>query len=245
MPGGVGRATRVAPCPRRWCAAILGWACAWAVPVHAGQFAFGAGTSLTYESNIQRVQVNPQADLIQAVYGGFYYTENTDVLKARCLGQVERRHFYRNSFSDDTATYLDTAAGWTIVPRRLNWILEDTFREVLVDITAPDTPSNRTESNSLNTGPDLTFALSSSNSVVFGARYGRFDIKNSVNDNERYMGLARLIHNMSPQTSLSLNYEVFHVHFDPLAQPYPKVLLQNLFARFQSLNAGSGAIVDI
>jgi len=232
---------------RRRCfrAAILASACVWTAPANAGQFNVGLGTSLAYESNIGRIETGEQPDWIQSIYGGVFYTENTEGLKARGIAQLERRHFYRGTFSDDSTGYLDGAAVWTILPKRLNWGLDDVYREVLVNVTAPDTPSNRTQSNSLNTGPDVTFAVSSANTLMLGGRYGRFDIKDSLTDNHRYLGYVRGIHNLSPLSSVSLNYEIVKMFFDPQAQQFPQVLQQNLFVRYQMENAGNAATIDV
>src|SRR5712691_2962735 len=207
---------------RVWCAAMLGWSCS--DPIHAGQLESGFGLSLAHNSNIARVETNPQGEWTEALMAGLSYRENTVDLTANLVAQVERRHFVRNTFSDDTTGFLDGAAVWTILPRRLTWSIEDTYRQVLLNITAQDTPTNRAKSNSLNTGPDFTFPLNSTNSAVIGGRYGRFDIKNSINDNRRYKAYARGLHALSAQTKVSLNFEGTRVLFEPGAQPYPEVL---------------------
>jgi len=221
----------------------LGWACV--VPVYAGQVDFGVGLSFAHNSNIKRVEENPRSEWTEAAMAGLAYRESTADVSARVLAQVERRHFVRNSISDDTGGFLDGAAVWRILPRRFTWIIEDTFRQVLLDVTAPDTISNRAKSNSLNTGPDFTFALSSTNSAEIGARYGRFDIENSTADNRRYTAFGRGVHALSAQTKVSLNYEAARAYFDPGAQPFPRIFRQDWFARFQNLSAINSTIVDL
>jgi hypothetical protein len=227
-----------------WGRVVLVWACVWPAPTYAAVI-LGVGTSLSYDTNVGRVETNPRPDWIQSLVGGVLYTEKLGSFSARAIAQVEWRHFYRGTFSDDRTGFLDESAIWTIVPQRLTWVLDDTFREVLFDVTAPDTPGNRTKSNSLNTGPDLTFAVDSANAIVFSGRYGRFDVKNSNGDNHRYSGIVRGLHAFSPQTSISLNYEAAKVFFEPQAQIFPEVLLENWFARFQTLNAGNGGTLDV
>jgi len=219
-------------------------ACVWSAPTHAS-FILGAGTSLAYDTNVGRVETGAQPDLIQSLFGGVLYTEKLGALSARAIAQVEWRHFYRGTFNDDRTGYLDGSALWTIVPQRLTWVLDDTFREVLLSVTAPDTPGNRTQSNALNTGPDVTFAVDPANAILFGAKYGRLDIKNSNGDNRRYSGLLQGLHAFTPQTSMSLNYEAVKVFFEPQAQAFPEVLIQNVFAHFQTLNTGNGGTVDV
>ena len=225
------------------CAATLGWAFA-AAPIHAGQSDFGIGLSLTHNTNITRVETNPEKEWTRSMMAGLFYRENTADVTARVLAQVERRHFVNQTFDDDTTGYLDGAAVWTLLPRRFTWTVEDVFRQVQVSITAPDTPANRSDSNSLSTGPDLTFPFSSTNSAVIGGRYGRFDIENSNTDNRRYTGFARGVHAISPQTKLSLNYEAVRVHFEPEAQVFSKILREDWFGRFENNSVTNITTID-
>ncbi len=221
----------------------LGLACTW--PALAAQIDYGVGLSATYESNMFRTTNDPHSELYESLMGAVNLREDNRDLSARALVQVEHRHFTKHTFPDDTTWYLDGAALWTIAPQRAAWTLEDTFREVQLSLTAPNTPSNRTKSNTFSTGPDLTFALDSVNSLVVGGRYGRFDIENSVTDNHRYGGYLRGLHLLSPQSKLTLNFEATRMFFEPQATPYPDVVQVNGYGRYESLYAGSGATLDL
>src|SRR5215472_15855087 len=265
MPGGVGNATRVTqlwptertpagvtvprgeraghrPC---WRAVALLAACCWTASGLAAQIDYGVGLTASYETNINRVETGAKPEITESLIAGLNASENNGDLIGHVLAQVERRHFVRGTFSDDTTAFIDGAGLWTITPRRFTWLLENTFREVQLDLTAPDTPSNRAKSNSLNTGPNFTIPLSSTNSILVGGRYGRFDIQNSVNDNRRYVILVSGIHSLSPQSRISANYEAVRTFFEPEATPFPKILREDEYFRFDRLYAGTGATVDI
>ena len=225
--------------------AALGLALAWSTPILAAQVDYGVGLSATYESNSFRTTTDPRRELYESFMVAASIRESNSDLSLRALAQIEHRHFTQHTFSDDTTTFLDGAALWTIAPQRLTWALDDTFREVQVNVTAPDTPGNRTKSNTLSTGPDLTFALDSADSVIVGGRYGRFDVENSNTDNKRYGGYLRGVHLLSLQSKVSLNAEVNRVFFEPEATPFPNVLQNNFYGRYESLYAGSGATLDL
>lgn len=177
--------------------------------------------------------------------GAAFVREDNRDFNLRALVQVEHRNFTQHTFPNDTTLFLDSAALWTILPQRAAWVLEDTFREVQLNLTAPNTPSNRTKSNTLSTGPDLTFAVDSANSVLAGGRYGSFRVQNSNTDNRRYGGYLRGLHLLSPQSKVSLNFEATRVFFEPTATPYPDVLQKNAYGRYESLYAGNGATIDL
>jgi hypothetical protein len=237
MSGGVGSAG--------WRAAALWGAWCWAASGLAAQVDFGVGLTASYETNINRVETGAKPEITESIIGGFTASENTGDLNGHVLAQVEHRHFVKGTFSDDTTAFVDGAGLWTITPRRFTWLVEETFREVQLNLTAPDTPSNRAKSNSLNTGPNVTFPLSSTNSILVGGRYGRFDIQDSVNDNRRYGLLVSGVHSLSPQSRISANYQAVRTFFEPEATPFPKVLREDEYFRFERLYAGTGATIDL
>lgn len=221
---------------------MLGWL--YAAPIHAGQSDYGFGLAFEHESNIERVATNPVSDTAERLFFGFAYRENTANLNAQVLAQVERRRFIRNTFPSTTGAFVNGSMVWTLLPKRVTWMLADNLSEAQINITAPATPANLAKANALSTGPDFTYPLSSTNSVMFGGRYGRFDIKGSASDNQRYGAYARGIHAFSNQTKLSLNYEAARVYFNPLAQ-IPDISLENAFARFENISSAYGAVVDL
>jgi hypothetical protein len=216
-----------------WRAAVLVGICV-ALPVQAAEFDFGVGLSMAYESNIDRVETAPQSEIVQSLLGGLFFRENTGDLTARVQALVVRRHFTRGTNKDDTLGYLDGRGAWVIRPQRLNWVFEDTFQMVQTSITAPETPSNLTQSNAFSTGPDLIFPFSSVNSILAGGRYGRFDVKNATTDNQRVSGYVRGLHQLSPAAKISLNYEAAKVNFEPGAQLYTSIFREDAYVRFDN-----------
>src|SRR5258705_3934263 len=130
-----------------WCGAALSWACA--APVQAGESGYGLGLSLTHDSNVARVETNPQSDWTQALIFGLFFRENNQDVTVRVLAQVERRHYYSQTFGDDMVGFLDGTAVWRILPRRFTWALQDAYHQVQLNVAATGTTSNLTKSNSL------------------------------------------------------------------------------------------------
>ncbi len=214
------------------CFAAVSFTCLECAPALAGQYDYGAGFALTHDSDITRTSTDPRAEWTEALFAGIGYAERTADLTARLLAQVERRSFVRNTYRDDTGYFLNGAAVWTITPQQLSWTVEDIATESLLNLTAPDTPANRTKTNYLSTGPEFAFRVNPANQPVIGARYGRYDIQ-GPGDNQRYTGYARWVHRLSEPEKLSLNYEVARVDFTPPAL-FPNFLRQDQFLRYET-----------
>ena len=224
-----------------WFAALF-FTCPGCAPALAGQYDYGAGFALTHDSNITRTSTDPRAEWTEALFAGIAYAERTVDLTARLLAQVERRNFVRNTYRDDTGYFLNGAAVWTITPQQLSWTVEDIATESLLNLTAPDTPANRTKTNSLSTGPEFAFRLNPVNQPIIGARYGRYDIQ-GPGDNQRYTGYARWLHRLSEPEKLSLNYEVTRVDFTPPAL-FPNFLRQDQFLGYETLSPLNSLIFE-
>ena len=201
-------------------------------PVVAGELAYGVGYAAARDSNLAHVPENPVAEQTHVLVGGFFYQEDTIDLKARVLVQAEERHYARETFVDDSGVFVDGTAVWTISPRQFTWTVDDIYRETRVDLTTPDTPANRTDTNSLRTGPDLTLRLNTSSSLGLGGRYGQFDIK-GPGDNQRVSGYAQLAHQFSAATTFSLRYETMNADYEPPAL-FAKVRRKDLFAHYET-----------
>ena len=205
----------------------------------AADLGYGFGSYLSYESNINRTEVNPSRELTAAFFAGLSYSETAGDVTGRIYTYFERRQFTQQTNQDDNRLFLEANGTWSIMPKRFVWIFEDTFQQVLLNLTAPSTPSNQAKTNSLSTGPELIIPMSSVNSFVTGARYGRFDIENSTSDNVRYRGYGRIVHTNPAHSRFSLNYEASRVFFEP-GNPFQVVDRQDAFVSYQTLSADEG-----
>ena len=223
--------------------AILWWAGAGGAPVFAGELDLGVGLALTNESNVTKSS-DPRPDRTQQLFVGLAYEERSAELYARLVTQVERRHFVRGTYPDDTGYYFDGTAVWTISPRQFTWSFEDVFQEVNLSLSSPDTPANRTKTNSFSTGPELTFTVNPTNTPVIGARYGRYDVQFGPGDNERNTLYARWLHLLTTSTTLSLNVVGSRIYFAPPAL-YTDLYRGDLFFRYELATPFNRQTVDV
>jgi len=221
------------------CCAVLA-----AAPAAAGEFGYGGGYSLAYESNPAQLSAGAQHDWVNAVSGGIAYQERTDELNASLLAQVEKRVYRSNEQLNTTQASLSGIGVWTISPKLLSWTVEDSLRNARIDITAVDSPANRTEVNSLRTGPDLNLRFSSTNSSVIGARLGKLDSETSGLSNDTLSAYVRWLHRMSEQSTLSLNYEAQRADLED-GSLVPATFRTDLYARFETRPLPNSFALDV
>ena len=148
------------------------------------------------------------------MFGGFAYAENTPSVIARVITEAEYRNYSKNVYSDDALFDAKANAVWILSPQRFTWSVDDTYTQLLVDATAADTPTNRTNTNTFSTGPDLTVRFSPVNSLALGARAGNFYTSRGDIDNSRLSGTASWQYQSTSITTYSLNYEALKVNYN-------------------------------
>jgi hypothetical protein len=210
-----------------YCAALA------AAPAAAGEFAYGGGYSLAYETNPNQLSAGARDDWVNAAFGGIAYQERTDEINVSLQTRVEKRVYQSNEQLNNTEASLSGIGVWTISPRLLSWTVEDSLRNARIDVTAADSPVNRTEVNSFRTGPDLNLRFSPTNSSAIGARYGKLDSDISSFSNETLSAYVRWIHALSQQSTLSLNYEAQRSKLEE-ASTIPEATRTDLYARFET-----------
>ena len=185
-----------------------------------GELDTGIGYAWEHSNNILRVSNNEQGESVHTLTAGLGYLETNPEFSARALLQAEYRDYQRNLLSDETVFTANASGTWRIIPQRFTWNAEDAYRQLLLNITQPDVPTNRVNTNIFSTGPDFTVPLSTVDSLALGARYANMNVSDSTLDNERYTARAGWRHMVSPTTELSLNHTVAQVNYaDDVANP--------------------------
>lgn len=226
-------------------AAVLAFLALAGAPALAGEYSYGGGYSVTRESNPTRSPSAATADTYHVLFGGLAYEEHTVDVDAQFLAQAEQRVYQLNDNLNDTYLYFNGFGVWRISPQLFSWTLEDSHREARVDITQVDSPANRAQVNSLSTGPDLTLHFGSTDSSILGGRLGKLDNDASGTTTNYLSAYARLFHQLSGQSTLSLHYESMHAEFEGVAAIYPTTDRTDLFVRFETRPLPNSFTLDI
>lgn len=126
---------------------------------------------------------------------------------------------YRSRLSGDQGSSnnfdLDGMANWKIIPGLFEWSIEDHFNsEFPIDIRSQPNESNKQDLNSFSTGPSFTPRIFNRTNLIFEARYFRTDAEETDIDNDRIQAKAGIERQLTPNSSLSLNYLYEDTDFD-------------------------------
>ena len=132
----------------------------------------------------------------------------------------------------------------TLAPQLLFWDFSDNFGQGRIDPLTAVSPLNRENINYFNTGPELLVPLSATNLLDIDTHYGNVSYQTSDLNSSRYSARLGLIHQLSPQATVSLNGTDERVNFkDDLGNPdYSR---QDAFVRFDGHSNRTTIGVDL
>jgi hypothetical protein len=213
-------------------------------PAFGAEVAHFYGYRAEFSDNVQRVPDNPQHDMLNALLVGVTYEDRSRTLDLRLAPIVEYIHYVKDSFDDELRANLDSILHWRISPERLTWTAEDSAQQVRIDPTQPDTPTNTTLANFFATGPDLYLGRGSVNRFQLGARYINIYVSDTNLDSQRGRFYGRWLHQISPQTTLSLNAETEKVEYDDDVNN-ANFQRRDVFFRIETNSFGSTFTADV
>jgi hypothetical protein len=186
------------------------------VTARAGELAWGAAYIGEYKTNVALTETGERSDWINSGLVGLAYRERSSTLTADFFGQAEYRKYQNDSFNPMDLYYVAASGVFAIAPKQFYWTLGDLLRQVLIDPTAPDTPTNRINLNVFTTGPDALLRVNPSNTLALGLRYGNDTYSDHSADDDRFGAYGRWLYNIGTRATLSGNFDVALVRYrDP------------------------------
>jgi hypothetical protein len=125
-------------------------------------------------------------------------------LSLNLLGNIDRLEYIRHSFSGSFYGNFTGSALWGKPTDPLQWMLDDSFGEGMTDPLAAPTPTNLQWVNQLTTGPFLNLNLGLRNRLTVYGEYARSTYQRSPYDAQTFEGGAQVSHQLSGDTSISL-----------------------------------------
>lgn len=213
-------------------------------PANALDMDLGVGYSALYSDNIGRVATNEQDEWVNILRGLFSLQEISERMDARLFSQLEFRQYTQDTYDNEAMFGLDGAVTWTISPQRFTFTLEDRFTQTPASSTLAVTPGNRQDTNVLSLGPNFIFRPTRVDRAELGGRYSNTYYEVADTDSDRLWGYARWIHQVSPLTQVSVNYEPSYVDYrsDTLNPDYER---QDIFLNGRTQRFGTDLSLDV
>jgi hypothetical protein len=191
------------------------------VPVKAAEYGFGVGYSARHTDNALRTPppVPPSTqEPVSDVEHNLTATGNIRLKAARwdiaATSGIEFESYANDTFDQRSVETLYGSAIYTFLPQRLTWTTTDTLQDTIITALLPTTPDNLEQTNQFSTGPDVTWRISTGNTVGFLARYENDWYEQSdFLSNDRAVGELNWRYRISEPASFILRYRYENLRF--------------------------------
>ncbi len=126
-------------------------------------------------------------------------------------------HYIDNEFDSEVLGGLNGSLVFGLVPKRVEWFVQDSFGQVRISPFAATTPDNREDINYFTTGPDITLALTRSTAFRLSGRYSNVNYELTDLDANRFGGTLALIRGLNSPRSISFQAGAERVEFDTMS----------------------------
>ncbi len=196
-----------------------------AVSAQALEYGFGVGYSARHTDNALRTPPvppppvtpgtpEPVSDVEHNLTATGDITLNTVRWDIAATGGIEFESYANDSFDPRSVETLNGSAIYTFLPQRLTWTTTDTLQDTTISALLPTTPDNLEQTNQFSTGPDVTWRISTGNTVGFLARYENdwYDQSDFLS-NDRAVGEMNWRYRISEPASFILRYRYENLRF--------------------------------
>ena len=174
------------------------------------EFRAGIGVS----DNVTRVAQGEVDETIATAGLSLSATEQTRKLDLALSLDIDYLDYLDDTYDSEYVGGLNGIATFNIVDERLQWVIQDTYGQQLLDPLAPARPDNREDVNYFTTGPTFSFLPGSRSPVQIEARYSRVNFEERPSDNDRLSGALSVGRDTGRDTTISLNLTAERVEFD-------------------------------
>jgi hypothetical protein len=183
--------------------------------VSAVQLNYELGFGVEHDDNVNLSETDPISDDILIPTLGFSVSQLGSTIQANATGLVEYRDYLGNTFSDDFRGELAGRFNWTVVPERLDFVVQDRLALEPINTLAPDAPSNLQQTNVIGLGPILNFRISSAMRGQAQLLYVDSYADQTDEFNSQRLGATlSAIRDLNPESSISANVVDERATFD-------------------------------
>jgi len=181
----------------------------------AAQFNYSIFGSIEHSDNITLSDTHRISQNVFIPGFNFDYQQQGSTLQANVSGTFQYDDYLGHQFADQTQTELAGQANWTVLPKRLDFTVEDYAGVEPVDSLASNAPNNRQQTNVVSLGPTLHLQFGTAMRGQVELHYlNSYASKVKDFNSNRGMAAFRLYRDLNPTDTLSLNLETQRVRFN-------------------------------
>lgn len=172
------------------------------------EFEPGIGGGLGYSDNIRLTSDNEEDDLIAVGYVGARLEHDSGPIQADASAALNHVRYTKDTFPDQRYFNLRATADWEMVENRIDWRVQNYYRQIPIETIDSNTPVNIQDTNSFIFGADFTFLVSGRQTFSLRPEYRNFYYESSLTDNQQYALMANWNYQMYRLTSVGLSTSV-------------------------------------
>jgi len=179
---------------------------------------YEAGLSLLHSDNLNLAEVDEIEEDVLSPRLRFEAEENGSTVQLKARGEIAYLDYLGDEFDDEFRGSLAGQFNWTLMPERINFVVEDYLSNQPVNILNSFSPTNQQEVNVFVAGPSFYARFDDATRGQFDLRYSKSRAEETDEfDGDRFNGAARVIRQLSARDLLSLTAEGTKVEFDDAA----------------------------
>lgn len=208
-------------------------AAALASSAHAGQLDYRFEVEALHSDNINLSEDNQATETALVPRVRFNFKEEGASIELQARGELERRHYFGSQFDDETRSEFAGQLNWSLLPQRLNLVIEDYLSEEPINFRGGRYPGNLQRVNIFLGGPSFFARLGDATRFQLDLREASTHAEVAPDfDGKRHSAAASLQRDLSPTSKASLNLISTKAEFDdaPTAVDYTR---NDAFVRYE------------
>lgn len=209
--------SRLNPCLRCLRASAISVAVFAALPAAAQplRIDYQLGASYLHSDNINLSDATPDSDSILSPSLSFDASQSGSTTQLRARGMLQYLDYRDNTYKDEFRGEFAGQFNWTLLPQRLNFMVEDYLGRQPIDVLNGFNPGNQQQINVFTAGPSLYARFGDATRSQFDLRFSNtYAEKTNEFNGDRYNAAFRLFRDLSSIQWLSANLEATQARFD-------------------------------
>ena len=182
---------------------------------NAGQLDYRFELEALHSDNINLSEDNQATETVLVPRVKFNFKQEGASIELQARGELERRHYFGSQFDDESRSEFAGQLNWSLLPQRMNLVIEDYLSEEPINFRGGRYPGNLQRVNVFLGGPSFFARLGDATRFQLDLRGVSTHAEVAPDfDGKRHSAAASLQRDLSPTSKASLNLTSMKAEFD-------------------------------